>query len=72
MVEPAVSHLCPASLDIKDLGELKEKGLSQDELVPLDGTVWRKLDRWILPLLTSFFLLDAVASSSTWFHARCA
>ena len=39
-----------------------EEELSQDERVTLDRTVWRKLDRWILPLLTSFFLLDAVVS----------
>lgn len=71
MVELAVSHSCPTSL-VRDLSKLEEKGFSQDELVPLDGTVWRKLDRWILPLLTSFFLLDAVVSFSTWFHARCA
>ena len=60
MVEPAVSHWRPASLDTKDLSELEEEETSQDERVALDVTVWRKLDRWVLPLCTGFFLLVAV------------
>jgi hypothetical protein len=62
MVEPGVSHRCLSSRDMNGLSDVKEEELSQDERVVLDGTVWRKLDRWILPLLTSFFLLDAVVS----------
>jgi hypothetical protein len=46
-------------VDMKDHGELtpEEEGLSQAERAALEGIVWRKLDRWILPLCTSFFLL---------------
>lgn len=61
MVEPGVSHWCLSSHDMDGLNKAEEE-LSQDERVTLDRTVWRKLDRWILPLLTSFFLLDAVVS----------
>lgn len=44
---------------MKDLGELKpeEDGFLQAEHAALEAVVWRKLDRWILPLCTSFFLL---------------
>jgi hypothetical protein len=62
MVEPGVSHRCLSSHDMNGLSEAKEEELPEDERVMLDGTVWRKLDIWILPLLTSFFLLDAVVS----------
>ncbi|KAF8553825.1 MFS general substrate transporter [Imleria badia] len=52
-------HNSSASHDIKDLGELKSagEGSSQADRAALEGIVWRKLDRWILPLCTSFFLL---------------
>ena len=45
--------------DMKDASELTpaEESLSQAERDALEGIVWRKLDRWILPLCTSFFLL---------------
>jgi hypothetical protein len=64
MVEPGVSHRCLSSHDMNGLSEVKEGELPEDERVMLDGTVWRKLDIWILPLLTSFFLLDAVDRTS--------
>ena len=49
-------------VDMKDPGELtpEEEGLSQAERAALEGIVWRKLDRWILPLCTSFFLLASL------------
>jgi MFS family permease len=60
MIEPSVSHMCPTSHDVNDLSELKEEVSSQDKPAALDRTVWRKLDIWILPLCTAFFLLSAV------------
>ena len=58
MVEPGVSHWCPTSYDMNDVAELKQEELSQAERAGLEGIVWRKLDRWILPLCTSFFFLS--------------
>ncbi|KAF8122705.1 major facilitator superfamily domain-containing protein [Boletus edulis] len=52
--------MCPTSHDVNDLSELKEEVSSQDKPAALDRTVWRKLDIWILPLCTAFFLLSAV------------
>jgi len=64
MAEPSVSHGSPTSHDIKDFSELKEEESSLQAGRPaLDGIVWRKLDIRILPLCTSFFLLDAVVRS---------
>ncbi|KAI9568126.1 major facilitator superfamily domain-containing protein [Boletus coccyginus] len=60
MVRLDVSHWCPTSHDIKDLSESKEKESTQDERVALDRTVWRKLDRWILPLCVGFILLSSL------------
>lgn len=60
MVEPGVSHGGPTSHDTKDFSELKEEELLQAGRPALDGIVWRKLDIRLLPLCTSFFLLDAV------------
>ena len=61
MDEPGTLRHSSTSHDMKDLGELKpvESGLkpSQAEDSVIEGVVWRKLDRWILPLCTSFFLL---------------
>ncbi|KAI9568128.1 major facilitator superfamily domain-containing protein [Boletus coccyginus] len=64
MVEPGVSHGSPASHDTKDFSELKEEELLQAGRPALDGIVWRKLDIRLLPLCTSFFLLDAVDRTS--------
>jgi len=61
MVKPGVSHRSlGASHDIEDLSELKEEELTQDERVALDRTVWRKLDRWVLPLCAGFILLSSL------------
>ncbi|KAG9311746.1 major facilitator superfamily domain-containing protein [Chiua virens] len=49
-----------ASQDIKDLDELGPDSSfewSSSERADLEAVVWRKLDRWILPLCTGFFLL---------------
>ena len=52
-------HYSSALHDMKDPGERSpaEETLSHAERAALEGIVWRKLDRWILPLCTSFFLL---------------
>lgn len=51
-------HYSSNQYDMKN-SELKpaEDGLSQAERAALEGIVWRKLDTWILPLCTGFFLL---------------
>ena len=46
MVEPDIN-----------VAELKQEELSQAGRAALDGVVWRKVDRWVIPLCTTFLLL---------------
>ena len=53
---------------MNDVAELKQEELSQAERAALEGIVWRKLDRWILPLCTSFFFLSFLVCLQTRSH----
>lgn len=58
--------------DMKDLGELspEKEGLSLAENTVLENVVWRKLDRWTIPLCTSFFLLAFLVCLYAQFQAQ--
>ena len=57
MAEPDIPF---TSHDMKHLRELKEEESSQAEDTSLVNIVWWKIDRRILPLCATFFLLAAV------------
>ena len=59
MDDPGALQDSAALHDMKDAGELTpaEEAMSQAERDALEGVVWKKLDRWILPVCTGFFLL---------------
>ncbi|KII88410.1 hypothetical protein PLICRDRAFT_54249 [Plicaturopsis crispa FD-325 SS-3] len=42
----------------------KDEPESQEELAHLEKTTWRKLDRWILPIATMFYLLSFLDRSN--------
>ncbi|KAF8434512.1 major facilitator superfamily domain-containing protein [Boletus edulis BED1] len=65
MAESGVSPCCPTLHgSVNDFSKLKEEELSQADDAPLEGIVWRKIDRRVLPLCTIFFLLAALDRSS--------
>ena len=59
MVQPSVSHSRPTSHDMS-VAKLKREELSQAGRAALDDVVWRKIDRWVIPLCTTFLLLAVV------------
>ncbi|EGN93249.1 hypothetical protein SERLA73DRAFT_189773 [Serpula lacrymans var. lacrymans S7.3] len=44
--------------------ELKDYEFSEADVAALEGTVWRKLDRWVLPICTVFYLLSFLDRSN--------
>ncbi|KAF9227690.1 MFS general substrate transporter [Gyrodon lividus] len=64
MDEPETLHGSPTPGDVKALGELKEDEFSEAEHVALEGIVWKKLDRWVLPICTIFYLLSFLDRSN--------
>lgn len=55
-------HISPSSDTTKDVDHFEE--LSDAEEVLLERTVWRKLDRWVLPICTIFYLLSFLDRSN--------
>lgn len=51
-----------------DPSALKEadhfEGISDEDKIRLEGVVWRKLDRWVLPVCTIFYLLSFLDRSN--------
>ncbi|KAF9246327.1 major facilitator superfamily domain-containing protein [Melanogaster broomeanus] len=43
---------------MKELEDLKAESFSDTEHTALEATVWKKLDRWVLPFCTMFYLLS--------------
>lgn len=58
MDEPDTLRGSPSLGRVKELDELKDNGFSEAERIALEGSVWRKLDRWVLPVCTIFYLLS--------------
>ena len=48
-----------------DLGDVKDGELPLAEHTALDGIVWRKLDRRLIPLCTGWFILAVLVSPLT-------
>jgi sugar phosphate permease len=55
-------HISPSSDTTKDVDHFEE--ISDAEEVLLERTVWRKLDRWVLPICTIFYLLSFLDRSN--------
>jgi hypothetical protein len=55
-------HISPSSDTTKDVDHFEE--ISDAEEVLLERTVWRKLDRWVLPICTIFYLLSFLVSDA--------
>ncbi|KAG1860508.1 major facilitator superfamily domain-containing protein [Suillus tomentosus] len=55
-------HGSPSSDTMKEVDRLEE--ISDAEKVRLEGTVWRKLDIWVLPVCTMFYLLSFLDRSN--------
>ncbi|KAF8844459.1 MFS general substrate transporter [Paxillus ammoniavirescens] len=49
---------------MQEIDELKEEELSHAEHLVLEETVWRKLDKWVLPICTIFYLLSFLDRSN--------
>ncbi|KIJ69309.1 hypothetical protein HYDPIDRAFT_105905 [Hydnomerulius pinastri MD-312] len=64
MDEPETLHGSPSPDHMKELDALKDEEFSEEERVALEGTVWRKLDRWVLPICTIFYLLSFLDRSN--------
>lgn len=47
---------------MKDVDRFEE--ISDAEKARLEGTVWRKLDIWVLPVCTMFYLLSFLVSDA--------
>lgn len=58
--EPKASYGSPTldRSESKNLDQLKNDEFSETERVAFEASVWRKLDRWVLPLCTMFYLLS--------------
>ncbi|KAH7922094.1 MFS general substrate transporter [Leucogyrophana mollusca] len=54
----------PTPDHMKDVDELNDDEFSDAEQALLEGTVWRKLDRWVLPVCTMFYLLSFLDRSN--------
>ncbi|KAG2143823.1 major facilitator superfamily domain-containing protein [Suillus bovinus] len=55
-------HGDPSSDTVKDVDHFE--GISDAEKIILEGTVWRKLDLWVLPVCTIFYLLSFLDRSN--------
>ncbi|KAF8559767.1 MFS general substrate transporter [Imleria badia] len=64
MSEPKASDGSPTLERSKEFDQLKNDEFSEAERVALEGSVWRKLDRWVLPLCTIFYLLSFLDRSN--------
>ena len=53
----------------KELDELKNDEFSEAEHVAFEGSVWRKLDRWVLPMCTIICLLSFLVCFASRFAA---
>lgn len=58
MDDPETLRGSPIPDGVKELDELKDNDFSKPERIALEGSVWRKLDRWVLPICTIFYLLS--------------
>ena len=58
MVDEAETPHGSPTLKMKELDELKDIGISEAERIALEASVWWKLDRWVLPVCTMFYLLS--------------
>ena len=56
----------------KELDELKNDEFSEAERVAFEGSVWRKLDKWVLPICTIFYLLSFLVCFAPRFAALTA
>lgn len=57
MDELETSRGSTALFRAKELNENRD-GYSEVERVALEGSVWRKLDKWVLPICIVFYLLS--------------
>jgi hypothetical protein len=57
----------PDSLKEVDHPSLDSQEISDVEKIQLEGIVWRKLDRWVLPIATIFYLLSFLVGNSLTF-----
>ncbi|KAG1735936.1 major facilitator superfamily domain-containing protein [Suillus paluster] len=48
----------------EEIDHINNTEISDDEKAHLEGTVWRKLDRWVLPVCTIFYLLSFLDRSN--------
>lgn len=58
MNQPETLRGSPTLYKVKGLDELKDNDFSDAERIVLEGSVWRKLDMWVLPICTIFYLLS--------------
>jgi len=55
-------HGFPSSDELKEVSHLNDGEISAAEKAHLERTVWRKLDRWVLPACTMFYFLAFLVS----------
>ncbi|KAG0698169.1 major facilitator superfamily domain-containing protein [Suillus ampliporus] len=57
-------HGSPSPDSLKEVDHLNYEEISDNEKARIEGTVWRKLDRWVLPVCTLFYLLSFLDRSN--------
>lgn len=69
MDEPDTMYGSPTPGKVKELGELKDDMFSEMERAAFERSVWTKLDRWVLPTCTIFYLLSFLVCLASRFAA---
>lgn len=65
--EPDTMHGSHTPDRVKELDEPKDDEFSETERAAFEGSVWTKLDRWVLPICTIFYLLSFLVCSASRF-----
>jgi len=71
-MEDVTLHSYPSADLAKEVDQFDGQEMSVAERERLEGIVWRKLDRWVLPIATIFYLLSFLVSDDVVFaHVNC-